>query len=84
MFIAPKLKVGSLTALVQEMPADHTPSVPTLAEIGHDDGLVHNHGWANARQDSARTAPRQPCITVADAGSVRTPSSALHDDIHYA
>ena len=47
--------------------------------MNHDDfdeGLVHGHSWAGgpaARADGPR---------VADAPSVKTPSSAWHDDAH--
>lgn len=46
----------------------------------HDDGLAHHHHWARDRM--AGDQGLHP--VVADAARVPTPSSALHDDIHYA
>ncbi|MDT7952664.1 MAG: hypothetical protein RQ966_14270 [Acetobacteraceae bacterium] len=49
------------------------------ALAGHDDGLCHDHHWA---RDAA--AARQAFPRVADVSCVGTPSSTVHDDIHYA
>lgn len=46
-------------------------------------GLVHNHDWANDRREEGPVGLR-PERLVADAASVRTPSSAVHDDLHYS
>ncbi len=45
----------------------------------HDDGLCHDHHWARDLAAERRAYPR-----VADAARVTTPSSTMHDDIHYA
>ena len=45
----------------------------------HDAGLEHPHDWAREWGAHRRNGP-----TVADAASVPTPSSAVHDDAHYA
>ena len=45
----------------------------------HDDGLCHEHNWA---RDMAIERPAYP--RVANAALVSTPSSATHDDTHYA
>ena len=45
----------------------------------HDDGLCHDHHWARDMAAERRAYPR-----VADAALVSTPSSAMHDDVHYA
>ena len=45
----------------------------------HDAGLEHPHDWARERGVSRRHGP-----LVADAASVPTPSSAVHDDALYA
>ena len=73
MFINTKHQVGTAAALLSDTPAD----------CGHDDGLVHNHSWANTQQDSVLAAPRRSGMIVADVASIRTPSCCLHDDVHY-
>ncbi|MBV8915124.1 MAG: hypothetical protein JOZ05_19045 [Acetobacteraceae bacterium] len=45
----------------------------------YDDGLAHSHNWARERM-----ADQGMVLLVADAASVATPSSVLHDDAHYA
>jgi hypothetical protein len=47
------------------------------ADDQFDDGLDHGHSWAG---DSHA---RDVFPTVADAASVPTPSSAVHDDTHH-
>lgn len=45
----------------------------------YDHGLAHDHHWAKDRAPQAHRFP-----TVANAARATTPSSAFHDDIHYA
>ena len=50
----------------------------------HDDGLVHGHSWAYAQGEKDGPVGLRQGATVADASSIRTPSSAVHDDLHYS
>lgn len=45
----------------------------------HDDGLCHDHHWARDPAADRHAYPR-----VANPALISTPSSAMHDDIHYA
>ena len=68
--------VDMLTTSAMSMPS----SVIAAADhAGHDDGLCHDHHWARDVAAERRSFPR-----VADAARIATPSSTLHDDIHYA
>lgn len=49
------------------------------AACEHDDGLCHDHHWARESTVERRLYPR-----VADAAGISTPSSVMHDDVHYA
>lgn len=40
-----------------------------------DDGLVHDHGWANHSR-----AARKDIFPIADVRFARTPSTVYHDD----
>ncbi len=64
-----------------EMLTSRALSVPaaTFVAADHDDGLCHDHHWARDVAAERRAYPR-----VSDAARVATPSSATHDDIHYA
>jgi hypothetical protein len=46
-----------------------------MPEENFDDGLVHNHAWA---QEPAM--PPAALLPVAQAASATTPSTVLHDD----
>jgi hypothetical protein len=53
-------------------------------EEWRDDGLAHNHHWATAQAPASCAMTRQaaqPCLV--HAAAMRTPSCAVHDDIHY-
>ena len=56
-----------------------TSAMVAFVTPGHDDGLCHEHRWA---RDAA--AARRAYPLVANPAAVRTPSSTMHDDIHYA
>ncbi len=56
----------------------HT-SLPGLTEPAYDDGLQHPHHWAIGHANAGRHNP-----IVARPAAVPTPSSVIHDDLHYA
>ena len=56
----------------------------TLIDHLYDDGLEHNHHWARESRPGDDLSERRCGPTVPHAASVPTPSSALHDDAHYA
>ncbi|MDP9097305.1 MAG: hypothetical protein M3N26_12260 [Pseudomonadota bacterium] len=56
-----------------------TSAAVALMTSGHDEGLCHDHHWARDEAAERRSYPR-----VAHPASISTPSSAVHDDIHYA
>ncbi len=56
-----------------------TTAMAALVTPDHDAGLCHDHHWA---RDPA--AERRAYPVVANPALISTPSSATHDDAHYA
>ena len=56
-----------------------TSAMVAFVTPGHDDGLCHDHHWARDLAAERRAYPR-----VASPALMSTPSSTMHDDIHYA
>ena len=56
-----------------------TSAMAAFVTQHHDDGLCHDHHWARDPAAERRAYPR-----VAQPALLSTPSSTLHDDIHYA
>ncbi len=56
-----------------------TPAMVAFVTPDHDQGLCHDHHWARDPAAERRAHPR-----VANPALISTPSSATHDDIHYA
>lgn len=56
-----------------------TSAMVAFVTPDHDQGLCHHHHWARDLPAERRAYPR-----VADPALTSTPSSAMHDDIHYA
>ena len=57
---------------------DHTTNFP-MTDMSYDDGLQHPHDWA-----AGHIVARAQHPVVAHPSVVTTPSSAFHDDLHYA
>ena len=83
MFITTKTQTIPAVTQSRNLPASGAASAQPRDENTYDDGLVHNHDWANDRREEGPVGLR-PGRLVADAASVRTPSSAVHDDLHYS
>ncbi|UPG72754.1 hypothetical protein MVG78_00690 [Roseomonas gilardii subsp. gilardii] len=83
MFITTKTQTIPSVSQSRDLPGSATASARPQDESGYDDGLVHNHDWANERRENGPVGMR-PERLVADTSSVPTPSSAVHDDLHYS
>ena len=84
MFINTRTQVIPSVTQSRDLPQNTPAASQDPSAEQHDDGLVHGHSWAYAQGEKEGPVGLRQGATVADASSIRTPSSAVHDDLHYS